>query len=129
MRAGWGGKVARYSAATCALVGSTIAVLWPFSGQEVRAALLLAAVVAVAVQLPSFGVLAAVRPGEPGYLLAWGGGTLLRFGVVGAGAFAIATMDGVDLTVALLSLVGFLFALLLLEPWALRERGNGSTNG
>jgi len=128
-RGGGAGARGRYLLATVFLVGGTVGVGWPFVGPEARIGLLVAAGVAILVQVPTFGVLAAARPGEPGYLLAWGGGTLVRFGVVGGGAFAIARMDGVDLTVALLALAGLLFALLLLEPWALRERGNGSTNG
>lgn len=111
----------RYGLASVGVAGALLLLSWPFLGEEGRMGLLAAVAIALPVQLASFGALASRKAGTPGFMVAWGGSALVRFVVVGAAAFLLATREGVDLVVALLALAGLFFVLLLLEPWALRE--------
>jgi uncharacterized membrane protein len=124
----WARKVGRYLIASVMLVGTVTAVLWMVVGPAGRAGLLVAATVTLAVQFLSFGAIAAAPLGRPRFLLAWGGGALVRLVAIAAVALVIAEVEGVDVTVALLALAGLFFALLLLEPWALREGADVSTD-
>ena len=128
-RVQWGPRMARYVPAVLLVSGAALAAGWPFLGPEGRRGLLVAAGVVLAVQLVSFGLLATRRTGSPGLLLAWGLGTLARFVVIGAAAFLLAGREGVDVAVALLAMAGLFFVLLLMEPWALRERDRKPTDG
>ncbi len=119
---GWGAKVRLYTLAALAVVGSVLLIGWPVLGSAGRRGLLLAGGVALGVQLLSFGVLAALPQASSGFMAAWAGSTLVRFAVVGGCAFWLLGMEEVDLVVALLALAGLFFVLLLMEPWALRER-------
>jgi hypothetical protein len=112
----------RYGVAALLVVAVVLAAGWPLLGEEGRQGLGLAAGIVLPAQLVSFAVLATRRIGSPGLLLVWGSSTLLRFGVIGISAFVLVGMEGVDLAVALLAMAGLFFVLLLLEPWALRER-------
>jgi hypothetical protein len=112
----------RYAALATAVTGALLGLAWLFSGEEARRGLLVAGAIALPMQLLVFAGLLTQESGTPGFLAAWGASTLLRFAVVGGAAFWIAGMEGVDLVVALLALVGLLFVLLLLEPWVLRHR-------
>ena len=79
----------------------------------------LAAALAYGIQVASFAVLVGLR-GRPAFFLAWGGGTLLRVGaVLGAGLWLGRTPH--PPAPLLLSLAGFLFLLLLLEPAFFRK--------
>jgi hypothetical protein len=121
-RGGWRGRMVRYGVAALLVVAVVLAAGWPLLGEEGRQGLGLAAGIVLPAQLVSFAVLATRRIGSPGLLLVWGSSTLLRFGVIGISAFVLVGMEGVDLAVALLAMAGLFFVLLLLEPWALRER-------
>lgn len=81
-----------------------------------------AALVACGVQLAAFGLLVYVRARATLFLAGWVGGMLLRFVVLAAVAVWV-TRDGGGLPAAttLVSLVGLLFVLLLLEPVFLRR--------
>lgn len=113
---------ARYALLATAVTGVLLAPVWLFSGDEAKRGLLVAGAIALPLQLAVFAGLLTQESGTPGFLAAWGASTLLRFAVVGAAAFWIAGMEGVDLVVALLALVGLFFVLLMLEPWVLRHR-------
>lgn len=111
----------RYAGMATGITALVVGVGWPLLGDEGRRGLLVAGGIALPLQLAAFGVFVRQAAGSPGFLATWIGGTLLRFAVVGGAAFWIAGLEGVNLVVALLTLVGLLFVLLLLEPWALRE--------
>lgn len=75
-----------------------------------------AAAVAYVVQLAAFGALLAFRSRPGAFMGVWAGGILLRLMVVGGAALWLVRWSGLELAPALLSLAGFLFVLLLLEP-------------
>lgn len=125
----WGRRMARYVGASAVLAGAVLAVGLPLLDAEGRRGLLLAVTLALVVQWGSFGALAALHPGSGAYLAAWVGGMLIRFWVIGVLGFLMAGLEDVDPLVALLTLAGLFFALLLLEPWGLRDRVDRRTNG
>lgn len=114
----------RYAVTAVGVTGAALGAGWPLLDDEAMRGLVLAAAIALPLQLAVFGGLVAQHraggPGSPGFLGMWVGGTLLRLAVVAGAAFWIAGMEEVDLLTALLGLVGLLFVLLLLEPWMLR---------
>lgn len=101
--------------ATAALVTGLVAVplavwVWP----AVPGAIILSAGVAYIVQAISFLILS--RSQGSRFLAAWAGGTLLRFATVLLVALFVARSEVLPVAPVLLSLVGFLFLLSLLEP-------------
>ncbi len=68
------------------------------------------------VQSILFAPLLAVRGRRNAFFVAWGGGTLVRLTVIGVGAWWLYRSGALPLAASLLSLAGFLFLLLLLEP-------------
>lgn len=83
---------------------------------EATGAVWMAAGVAYLVQVVAFVALVAVRHHGVGVLAAWGGGVLLRMAVVLGVALWAAKAAVLPLAPLLLSLAGFLFLLVLLEP-------------
>ena len=84
-----------------------------------------AAGVAYGIQLLAFGLLLWLR-GQPHlFMAAWLGGMVLRFAVLGLGAYWLSRTAALPRGTTLISFVGFVFLLLLLEPvflrWDLRE--------
>lgn len=122
-------RFGRYAGLAGAIVLVVVGLGWPWTGTEGRRGLLLAGGIALVLQLGSFGILVVQRTGSPGFLAAWVGSTLVRFAVVVGAAFLVAGMEGVDTLIALLTLVGLLFVLLLLEPLMLRSRERDRSNG
>lgn len=86
--------------------------VWPAAPEAVW----LAAGVAFLVQVLAFALLTHLYSREQRVLLAWGGGALLRLVAVFGTAFGVAKSDTLPIAPVLLSLAGFLFLLLLLEP-------------
>jgi hypothetical protein len=78
-----------------------------------------AAALAWGVQAIAFGLLVGLRDGT-GFMMAWAGGMALRFGMVGAAALLATRSPVLDAPTTLVGLVGFVFALVLLEPLFLR---------
>ena len=78
--------------------------------------------VALVVQLAAFAALVAWRDRGSLFLVGWLGGMLLRFGAVGVMAVWLSRTDALPRAAALVSLVGFVFLLLLLEPVFLRRK-------
>jgi len=126
---GWIRRMVRYMVAAGGLAIAMVVLGSSLVGPEGQRGLMAAAIVALAVQIPSFGILAATQPGSARYLAVWLGSTLVRFGVIAAFAFAIAGTEGVDLVVSLVALAGLLLIMLLLEPWALQGGADGNANG
>ena len=80
---------------------------------------------AYALQLVAFGLLLLLRGQAHLFMAAWLGGMVLRFGALGLGAFWLSRTTALPRSTTLVSFVGFVFLLLLLEPlflrWDLRE--------
>jgi hypothetical protein len=79
----------------------------------------LAAGLAWPVQMAAFFALVRGRNG-PGFMVGWAGGMALRFMTVGAAALLVTRTELFDPVTALVSLVGFVFVLVLMEPLFLR---------
>jgi hypothetical protein len=105
--------------AAVTLAGAVVAVL--VAGAEARGAVWFAAAVAYVLQLAAFGALVAVRGRSELFLLGWLGGLVLRFAGLGVVAYWLSRSDAFPLAPALLSLVAFVFVLLLMEPLFLRR--------
>jgi hypothetical protein len=80
-----------------------------------------AAGVAYVLQLVAFAILVAVRSRTELFMLGWLAGLVLRFAAVGVVAFWLSRDPVFPAEPALLSLVAFVFLLLLLEPLFLRR--------
>lgn len=90
--------------------------LWPFLDSAGRNGVMLAAAIALPVQVIAFAVLNRYHGQVSGFLAAWVGGTFMRMAVIAVAAIVV-IRSGMDGGVAmLLALAGFLFGLLLLEP-------------
>jgi hypothetical protein len=99
-----------------AAVGAAV-VLAPESARAVQ----VAAGIAYVLQLAAFGALLAVREKDGLFLAGWLGGMVLRFGGLAAVAWWLTATTALPRAAALISLAGFLFVLLLLEPIFLRR--------
>jgi|SRR5688572_27840600 hypothetical protein len=109
--------------------GLTIAVALLVSwlgGAEISKAVWLAASFAWVLQMLAFALLLLVRDQASLFLAGWLGGMVLRFGAVAGLAFYASRFTTLPLAALLLSLVGFVFLLLLLEPVFLRWDLRGS---
>lgn len=80
------------------------------------------AAIALGVQLAAFAGLVALRDRGSLFLVGWLGGMFLRFGAVGMMAVWLSRTDALPRAAAMVSLVGFVFLLLLLEPVFLRRK-------
>ena len=87
----------------------------------------LAAAMAVLVQLPAFGALVSSRRKGRDFLVSWASGMALRFAVIAGAAFWVTRRTSLDPEVTLLSLVGMVFVLVLLEPAFLKLAGGTGT--
>lgn len=76
--------------------------------------------VAYGLQLIAFGALLAVRDRAQLLFAGWLTGMVLRFGAVGVSIFWLSRSAVLPRNPAVISLVGFMFLLLLLEPVFLR---------
>jgi hypothetical protein len=99
-----------------AVVGLGTLALWPFLGDPARQGVLLAAAIALPVQMVAFAVLIRFRGQVKGFMAAWAGGMAVRALAVAGVAFVVIRAGGDGAVPTLLALAGFFFALLLLEP-------------
>lgn len=97
-------------------IGLIVGGLWPLLDPAGRKGVLLAAAVALPVQVTAFAVLRRFRGEVNRFLAAWVGGTLLRMAVIGVAAFVVVRSGMEGAVPMLLALAGFFFGLLLLEP-------------
>ncbi len=103
------------------MVTVAVAALLPFLDEDGRRGVLLAAAIAFPVQVAAFGLLLRAQ-GEPSrFFLWWGVGIAVRVGVVVAVGLTVARMESVGSEALLLSLAGFFFGLLLVEPAFLKS--------
>lgn len=89
-------------------------------GASVTRAVWVAAGFAYTLQAAAFALLLLVRDRTELFMAGWLGGMVLRFAAVGGLAFFASRYTTLPLEALLLSLVGFVFVLLLLEPVFLR---------
>jgi putative flippase GtrA len=106
----------RYAATGSLTLGAIILVLWWFLDPEGRRGLLLAAAIALPVQVLAFALLVRFRTRFSRFLVVWVGGTLVRMALVVAVAVVALRTHMAGAVAMLLALAGFLFLLLLLEP-------------
>lgn len=106
----------RYALAGLLMIAIAVAVLFPFLQEEGRRGVLLAAGVAYPVQVVAFGLLLRAR-GEPSrFFVWWGVGVAVRIGVVIIAGLVALRIESLGAEALLLSLAGFFFGLLLIEP-------------
>jgi hypothetical protein len=110
-----------YGAAALVLVVAVAGVATLVVTDGSAGAVWFAAGVAYLLQLVAFAALVAVRSRVHLFLLGWMAGLILRFAAVGGVAFWLARDPVFPLRPALISLVAFVFMLLLLEPVFLRR--------
>jgi hypothetical protein len=110
-----------YAAVALAVVLPGAAVASLLSGPGAGRAVWFAAALAYVLQLLAFAALVAVRERSDLFLLGWLAGLLLRFVAVGVVAFWLSRDPVFPRAPALLSLVAFVFVLLMLEPLFLRR--------
>jgi hypothetical protein len=100
-----------------------VAALFPFLGDEGREGVLIAAGVALPVQVTVFGLLLHAQ-GEPSRFFKWWGvGVMVRIGVVIVVGLVASRIESLGAEALLLSLAGFFFGLLLIEPVFLKAAG------
>lgn len=88
---------------------------------DARPAVWFAGALAYVLQLVAFAALVAVRRRNEMFLIGWLAGLVLRFAAIGVVALWLTRTPVFDRSAALLSLVGFVFVLLLMEPLFLRR--------
>lgn len=106
----------KYALTGTGVVAAVVMGLWPLLDAAGRGGVLLAAAVAVPVQVTAFTILIRFRGEANRFLAAWVGGTVSRMGVIAVVAVVVIRSRQEGAVPMLLALAGFLFALLLLEP-------------
>jgi len=106
----------KYSASGVGTVAVGVGILWPFLDAAGRNGVLIAAAVALTVQIAAFAVLMHFRGRTTGFLAAWAGGMAVRMVAVAMVAVGVVKSGMEGGVPTLLSLAGFFFGLLLLEP-------------
>ena len=101
------------------LCGVTVALVVG-SGETVLAVVLSAAV-AWGIQAVAFALLVRVKDRTDLFMVAWLGGIVLRFAAVGVVAFWVTRRGTPSPTVTLVSLVAFVFVMVMVEPLFLRK--------
>jgi hypothetical protein len=109
-----------YGAAGAALTVVAAGIAGMLVGGDARA-VWIAAVIAYVLQLGAFGLMVWLQGQPQLFMIGWLAGMMVRFGAVGVCAFWLSRTAVLPLSTTLLSLVGFLFLLLLLEPLFLRH--------
>ncbi len=114
-----------YAAMAAVLIIMAGGALWPFLDDPGRSGVLAAAAIALPFQILAFAALIHWGNEPNRFLMVWGLGMFARLLVVAGAGLGRGAVEGIDPTVFLLSVCGFLFALLLLEP-VFMSRRNGS---
>lgn len=106
----------KYGATAVALIGLLTLGIVPFLGPSGRMGVLIAAAVALPVQIAAFAVLVRYRGRVKGFMAAWAGGMALRALTLLVVAVLVIRSGTESAVPLLLALAGFFFALLMLEP-------------
>ena len=102
--------------------------LWVLLNDEGRRGAALAGLIAYPVQVSAFWLLLRAKDRPSRFLAWWGAGIALRVAVVAAVGIASSRLATLEPAALLLSLVGFFFVLLLMEPVFLKaDRTNART--
>ncbi len=110
----------RYALTGLLMIAVVVAALFPFLDGEGRRGVLLAAAVAYPVQVAAFGLLLRSRGDPSRFFIWWGAGVAVRIGVVIIVGFVALRIESLGAEALLLSLAGFFFGLLLIEPASLK---------
>jgi hypothetical protein len=119
----------KYAVFALLLVAAVSLVLWPFVDQAARRGVLAAGLVAIPVQIAAFRIVMRVHGRTEGFIGAMLGGMVLRAIAVLGVAVGLVLSESPLLAPMLLSLFGFLFALLMLETWFFASAPASSTTG
>jgi len=106
----------RYAATALAGCATVSLILWPFLDPDAWRGIVIAAAIALPVQVGAFALLIRYRDNMNGFLAIWAGGTLVRMAVVAIVAAIVIRSGTAGAVPMLLALAGFFFGLLLLEP-------------
>ncbi len=106
----------RYALAGLLMIAVAIAALFPFLDDEARTGVAWAAGVAYVVQVVAFGLLLRAREEPSRFFAWWGAGVAIRIGVVIIAGIVALRIESLGAEALLLSLAGFFFGLLLIEP-------------
>ncbi len=109
-----------YAVTGALVIAVSALVVAQLGGAGIGKAVWLSAAFAYGLQAIAFALLLLVRDQTPLFMAGWLGGMVLRFAAVGGLAFYASRYTTLPLEALLLSLVGFVFLLLLLEPVFLR---------
>jgi hypothetical protein len=109
-----------YAGVALAVVLAVVAGAQWFAEPPARGAIMLSAAVAFALQLLAFAVLVVVRGRGSLFTVGWAAGMALRFMGLAGMAFWVTRRDAPAAEAALVSLVGVMFVLVLLEAIFLR---------
>ena len=115
-----------YSITAAVILLVAVGALWSFVDDAGRASLLVAAAIALPVQVGTFALLLRSSVETAQFMMWWGVGVLGRMLVVVGVGLSLESLSSLDPTVLLLSLCFFFFTLLLLEP-VFFSRGNRPT--
>jgi CDP-diglyceride synthetase len=113
-----------YSIIALLILVVLVGVLWPFFDAAGRSSLLVAAAIALPIQVGAFALIVPAFGHGTKFLLRWGLGMLGRMGVVAAIGLSLHRFEDLDPSVLLLGVCGFLFTLLMLEPMFFRSQGS-----
>lgn len=114
----------QYSIVALLILVVLVGALWPLFDAAGHSSLLVAAGVALLVQVGAFALIVPAFGHATQFLLRWGLGMLARMGVVAALGLSLHRFEDLDPSVLLLAVCGFLFTLLLLEPMFFRSQGS-----
>ncbi len=106
----------RYAATGALTLALAIAALWYFLDPAGRRGVVMAAAIALPVQIAAFGLMVRYRRRFGRFLAVWAGGTLVRMAIVVVVAVLVARARTEGTVPTLFALAGFFFVLLLLEP-------------
>ena len=98
------------------MVAIALAALFPFLNDEGRRGVMFAAAVAYPVQVVAFGLLLRARREPAHFFVWWGAGVVVRIGVVIIVGLVALRIESLGSEALLLSLAGFFFGLLMIEP-------------
>lgn len=106
----------RYALIGLLMIAVAVVALFPFLDDGGRTGILVAAAVAYPVQVVAFGLLLRVRGDPSRFFVWWGAGVAVRVGVVIIIGLVALRIESLGAEVLLLSVAGFFFGLLLIEP-------------